>query len=155
MSYLTAKDCNVFRALYEKRFAPVDDISHAFGVASYYKFYYEMDGWKALIDSVFPDYFPINVVQGCLMSVVDFLHDNRSEHCYNVGVDMGRSIIAKVNDVISDYTKRINNTLSSLEGVRSRAEEWLNNHETRLKKLEQATGLPIQIPEFLKELLGV
>jgi hypothetical protein len=114
MTYLTAKDCNVFRASYASRFAAVDDVSHTFGVASYYKFYYEMEGWKAFIDLLFPDWFPVNTVQGLLMSVVDYLHDNRSEHAYNTGVDMGRAIVGKVTDTINWAQNQISNAVSDM-----------------------------------------
>lgn len=112
--YLTMKDNDPFRASYQTRFAPVDDVSHAFGCIHHAAFFYTCDGWCEFLDAIFPDYFPFGTAQNLLTSVVKYLYENRAEHHYNTGVDMGRSIIAKVTETINWAQSQISNAVTDM-----------------------------------------
>lgn len=150
--YVTLKDNDAFRKNYEARRGSVDEISHAFGVAYHYAFYFTMDGWCQFLDSVFPDVFPFGTVQDLLIAVVKYVYDNRAEHNYNSGVDMGRSIVGKVTDTINWAQSQINNAVTDMrnridseivEPVRQKAaeiEKTLNWAQTRINGMGTELG---------------
>jgi len=108
---VTKKDINQFRANYESRYGHVDDVSHTFGWASHEKFYETMKSWHSFVDSLFPDYFPFNTVQGVMQSVIDYTYDSQAENHYNKGVDMGRQLIAKANEIVNWAQNQITATV--------------------------------------------
>lgn len=114
MTYITKQNIDSFRANYEKNIGHVDDISHTFGWANHEKFYWEMESWCAFVDSVFPDWWPLTEVQNCLINIVRFIYGNCAQDNYNKGVDMGRSIMGKVNDTINWAQNQITNAVNDM-----------------------------------------
>lgn len=115
MTYITKQNIDSFRANYEKNIGHVDDISHTFGWASHEKFYWEMENWCALIDSLFPDWWPLTDVQNILINIVKFVYGNTAQDRYNKGVDMGRAIIAKVTETINWAQNQITNAVNNMK----------------------------------------
>lgn len=114
MTYITRKSDDAFRQDYTNRFAPVDDVSHVFGWASHEKFYQQMESWCALIDAIIPDWFPQNYVQDGLINIVKGVYDSQAIIAYDKGVDQGRTIIAKVTEVVQWAQNQINNTVNDM-----------------------------------------
>jgi len=115
MPYITPKNTDQLRETYNKTHnTTIDDVSHVFGWANYYKFYYEMEGWCTLIDTVVPDAWYCKWVQDFLISIVKGVHDARAQDAYGYGVDQGRAIVGKVNQTIEWAQNQINNAVNDM-----------------------------------------
>lgn len=114
MPYITRKDLAPFRSWYETNVGHVDEVSHVFGVASHEKFYRDMEGWCFWIDSLIPDWFPLNYIQDGLMGIVKALYDMNAGHHYNLGVDKGRKIVGAVNDAITWAQNKITTAVEDM-----------------------------------------
>lgn len=107
------KNVNDLRAYYESHWGHVDDISHVFGWASHEKFYGAMAGWHAFVDSIFPDYFPFNMVQGFLQTVIDNVYSSQAQLHYDKGVDMGRQLVGKAEEIVNWAKNQITNEVNA------------------------------------------
>jgi hypothetical protein len=82
------------------------------------------------------DFFPLSLIEDVLVRIVQWAYDNVFQNSYNAGADRGNEINKEI--------------LGWVENLRSEAENWLNDHEKRIKNLEEQLGLLIVIPDFLK-----
>jgi hypothetical protein len=82
------------------------------------------------------DFWPFSIIEDKLVAVVQWAYDNVYQNSYNAGADRGNQINKEI--------------LGWVENLRTEAENWLNDHEARIKNLEEQLGLLIVIPDFLK-----
>jgi len=82
------------------------------------------------------DFFPLSLIEDVLVRIVQWAYDNVYQNSYNAGADQGNQINKEI--------------LGWVENLRTEAENWLNDHEARIKNLEEQLGLLIVIPDFLK-----
>jgi hypothetical protein len=82
------------------------------------------------------DFWPLSEVENALVGIVQWAYDRAYQLSYNQGADRG-------NDMTNEITGWV-------ENLRTEAENWLNDHEARIKNLEEQLGLLIVIPDFLK-----
>jgi chaperonin cofactor prefoldin len=99
---------------YQKQGGSTDDFCRLFGWANYLRFYAEMEAWCSFIDALLPDWWPIDVIQGTLISVVKALHDNQAWVAYWKGLDFGNAAEKKIEQTITWAKDQINNAVADM-----------------------------------------
>jgi hypothetical protein len=84
------------------------------------------------------DLWPLSEVENALVGIVQWAYDNVFQNSYNAGADQGNKIS--------------NEILAWVENLRTEAENWLNDHEARIKKLEENFFINLKIPQYLLKL---
>jgi len=80
------------------------------------------------------DFWPLSEVENALVGIVQWAYDNVFQSSYNAGADKGNEINKEI--------------LGWVENLRTEAENWLNDHEARIKQLEDQIASTIIIPTF-------
>lgn len=84
------------------------------------------------------DFWPLSEVENALVGVVQWAYDNVFQASYNAGADQGNKIS--------------NEILAWVENLRTEAENWLKDHEARIKQLEENFFINLKIPPYLLKL---
>ena len=95
------------------------------------------------------DFWPLSEVENALVGIVQWAYDNVFQGSYNAGADRGNEINKEILGWVEGLRNDAMSLIGKLDRARSDAETWLNNHEKRIKQLEQTTfKFPIDIPEL-------
>ncbi len=113
MTHITQKNYKDYVATYPlgRAVTPLGDV---FGWAEGEKFYWQMEAWAELIDSLFPDWWPIGDIQNLLISVVQGVYNNQAENRVWKGIDVGNSIWYKIDDTITWAQNQITNAVNDM-----------------------------------------
>lgn len=111
MAKITQKNYKDYVATYPGAVTPLGDV---FGWAEGEKFYWEMEAWAELIDSLMPDWWPIGDIQNLLISIVQGVYDNQAENRVWKGIDAGNGVWNKINDTIAWAQNQINNAVNDM-----------------------------------------
>lgn len=109
MTYITIKNPDT-----EGWTQGLDEVTKIFGWSNHYRFWSEMEAWCAFIDATIPDWFPLNYVQSGLISIVKFIYDQEAKTAFANGVDLGKSIVGKVNDTITWAQNQISSAVTDM-----------------------------------------
>lgn len=115
MAKLTQKNYEDYVTTYDtKVHGTVTPLGKVFGWAEGEKFYWEMEAWAELIDSLMPDWWPIGDIQNLLISIVQGVYDNQAENRVWKGIDAGNSVWFKVSDTITWAQNQISNAVNDM-----------------------------------------
>jgi uncharacterized protein YukE len=113
MPYITKKNITEFRSEYERKgFGHVDDISHTFGWASHEKFYDQMEWICSCIDAMTMSGL-FDWLQNALVWVIQQAYSASAQLHYDKGVDMGRELVRKAEEIVNWAQKKINDSISA------------------------------------------
>jgi len=96
------------------------------------------------------DFWPLSLIEDALVGIVQWAYDNVYQNAYNYGADKGNQMNNQIMGWIEDLRQQALARIATLDGMIKDAEQWLSNHEKRIKELEKKMGLPVQIPEILR-----
>jgi len=123
MVYITKISDDKFKSDYEAGGKyTVTWLGHIYGKLRHHCFWMQMEFWCSFIDSLFPDWFPLNVVQDVLISIVKAVYDNVAWRYYFDGAYEGDQIIQSLTNVYSDIESRVS---QAIEEAKSRVETEL------------------------------
>ncbi len=91
------------------------DFGHWIGVSQVWILRRKMNFWASFIDSIIPDWFPLNYVQSGLINIVDYVFQNMQQHEYNTWAEKGDDIVNRLNNLITDTQNRINNAVNNMK----------------------------------------
>ena len=80
---------------------------HLLGRVGYGLFWWQMDSWAIFIKRLCPDWFPINAVEGFLVSVVKFIHKRIAYWNYRDYAIYGDKLTGEFEKIITDTKERI------------------------------------------------
>jgi hypothetical protein len=78
-----------------------------------------------------------NIFHSLIQAVYDFLYQG----AYNHGADQGNKMNSQILGWIDDLRTEAMNDIQAIQNLDQTFDNWLNNHETRIKALEQKLGL--------------
>jgi hypothetical protein len=123
------------------------------GWLSEWQEYLKWEGLAEAIDAVWVwDFFPLSIVQDALIAIVRWVYDVNCQRAYDRGADYGNNMNAQILGWINDLRTAANNELQKLENLSKTFQDFLSNHEKRLKDLEKKMGFPISMPELVGKL---
>jgi hypothetical protein len=114
--------------------------------------YMNLEGWAGAIDLIMPNWFPINIVQDALISIVKAIYKANVQGAYDGGADRGNQMNNEILGWVQDLRTQAQNQIDQINAIINKAQDLLSSHEKRLKQLERQTGLPIQMPELYGKL---
>ena len=95
------------------------------------------------------DFWPLSEIENALVGIVQWAYDNVFQTSYNSGADQGNQINNEILGWVEDLRTEAMSLIGKLDRARSDAENWLRDHEKRLKELEKQTGIPIKMPNWV------
>jgi hypothetical protein len=97
------------------------------------------------------DFFPLSEVENALVGIVQWAYDHAYQLSYNQGADRGNDMTNEIMGWVENLRTEAMSLIGKLDGARIDAENWLSDHEKRIKDLESKLGKPLA---FLDELIG-
>jgi hypothetical protein len=97
------------------------------------------------------DFYPLSEVENALIAIVQWAYNMAFQRAYDFGSERGDLINNEIMGWVEELRNEAMNFIGKLDGARIEAENWLSDHEKRLKELEKQLGLTVKIPELLKE----
>jgi len=94
------------------------------------------------------DFWPLSEIENALVGIVQWAYDNVYQASYNSGAERGNEINNEILGWVEGLRNDAMNLIEKLDRASRDAENWLNDHEKRIKELEKQLGLTIKIPEF-------
>jgi len=94
------------------------------------------------------DFWPLSLVEDALVGIVQWAYDNVFQNSYNAGADRGNEINKEILGWVEGLRNDAMSLIGKLDGARINAENWLTDHEKRIKELEKRTGSIVN--DFLK-----
>jgi hypothetical protein len=96
------------------------------------------------------DFWPLSYVEDALVGIVQWAYNNAYQNAYNSGADRGNEINKEILGWIEDLRNQTMDLIGKLDRARIDAENWLSDHEKRIKDLESKIGKPLAFSELLK-----
>jgi hypothetical protein len=116
MAHITKKDYKLYVESYKTiakgTVTPIGEVS---AWAENEKFYGEMEAWAWLIDSLIPDWFPLNYVQGGFIAIVKKVYEVQVENRVWKAIDTGNASWLKIEQTITWAQGEINNAVTNMK----------------------------------------
>lgn len=126
-------------------------IGQIMGYIQEYQTYLNYEMWAEGIRAVWVlDFWPLSAIENALVGIVQWAYNNAFQGAYNAGADKGNQINKEIMGWVDNLRNQAMSLIDKLDRARITAEQWLSDHEKRIKDLEKTMGLPISIPELLK-----
>jgi hypothetical protein len=94
------------------------------------------------------DFFPLSLIEDVLVRIVQWAYDRAYQLSYNQGADRGNDMNKELLGWVENLRTEAMSLIGKLDGARIDAENWLIDHEKRIKNLEKELGSPVY--DFLK-----
>ena len=91
------------------------------------------------------DFWPLSEIENALVGIVQWAYNNVYQASYNSGAERGNEINNEILGWVEGLRNDAMNLIDKLNRASRDAENWLNNHEKRIKELEQKLAT---IPHF-------
>jgi phage shock protein A len=147
MTYITSKpDATEFQENFRHNMGRYPDaFEHFWGMTEHEFHYLKYESWCALIDNIFPDFFPFGSVQDFLMGVVKGVYDRTKWRAYDGGTEKARKIEDGLTDIYNQAQAKIQTEIENakqyintnlIDPVRQKA----NQIESSLKDAQSKLG---------------